>query len=117
MGIYSEFQLFRRLSSIYLSSKIERSVYNRRRRKLFDFTEFIRKKLSTKFNEFEDVFIIDSMPLEICKNSRANRSSICKEVECSRPSKGYCASQKMYYFYYYNYYGYKVALIRLNLFC
>jgi hypothetical protein len=26
------------------------------------------------FNEFEDVYVIDSMPLEICKNARAARS-------------------------------------------
>jgi hypothetical protein len=42
------------------------------------------------------------MPLEICKNARASRSTICKESNFSSPNKGYCASQKTYY------YGYKL---------
>src|SRR5690606_41468481 len=78
MGINSECQLFRDISSTYLSSKIERSVYNKRKRMLFPYIEKLRKQISNKFNEDEDVFIIDSMPLEICKNARASRSSICK---------------------------------------
>lgn len=45
------------------------------------------------------------MPLEICKNARANRSKICKEDEFSFPSNGYCASQSSYY------YGYKLHAI------
>ncbi|MEV8579475.1 IS982 family transposase, partial [Elizabethkingia anophelis] len=53
--------------------------------------------IDSKFNEMETTFIVDSMPLEICKNARANRSKICKENEFSFPSKGYCASQSSYY--------------------
>lgn len=102
MGIDSECQLFRVLKSTYLNDKIERSVYNRRRRKLFNFMEIVRKRLAEIFNRNEDVFIIDSMPIEICKNARAKRSSICKEESFSSPSIGYCASQKTYY------YGYKL---------
>lgn|SRR5690554_549307 len=102
MGINSECQLFRAISNTYLSSKIERSVYNRRKRLLFPYIEQLRKKISNEFNEDEDVFIIDSMPLEVCKNARASRSKICKENSYSSPNKGYCASQQMYY------YGYKL---------
>lgn len=36
----------------------------------------IRVKLASYFNEFEDYFILDSMPLEICKLSRSGRSKI-----------------------------------------
>ncbi len=35
MGIDSESQLFRVISSTYLENKIERSVFNRRRRRIF----------------------------------------------------------------------------------
>jgi hypothetical protein len=45
------------------------------------------------------------MPLEICKIARSSRSKICKEELYSMPSKGYCASQKMYY------YGYKLHAV------
>ncbi len=105
MSIDSENQLFRYLNNTCLSKLIERSVYNRRRRKLFFYIEQVRMKLSEMFNEFEQCFIIDSMPLEICKNSRINRLKICKEEYETSPERGYCASQKQYY------YGYKLHAV------
>lgn len=104
MGIDSENNLFRLLPESILS-KIERSVYNRRRRKLVKHIDKIRLKLAAHFNEFEDYFIVDSMPLEVCKLSRSSRSKICKEEHYSLPDKGYCASQSA------NYYGYKLHAI------
>ena len=105
LSIDSEYQLFRYLENSRLKGFIERSVYNRRKRKLFIHLENIRKLMVAKFNEIETAFIVDSMPLEICKNARANRSKICKEDEYSFPSKGYCASQSSYY------YGYKLHAV------
>ena len=104
MGIDSERDLFRRLPDC-LSTRIERSVYNRRRRKLFAFIEQIRQTASDAFNRFEDVYIVDSMPLEVCKLSRSARSKICKQDTYSAPNKGYCASQNT------NYYGYKLHAV------
>ena len=100
MGIHSELQLFRDIKNTDLEGLIERSVYNRRKRNLFRQLEQVRCALSKDFNEFEDVYVIDSMPLEICKNARASRSKICRDVDYAIPSKGYCASQKSYYFGY-----------------
>jgi len=102
MGIDSECQLFRTIESSFLEPLIDRSVYNRRRRKLFPLIEKIRLKLSSQFNEFEDYYVVDSMPLEVCKTARASRSKICKEEEFCFPDKGFCASQNFYY------YGYKL---------
>jgi len=104
MSIDSECQLFREIS-IDLKNKIERSVYNRRKRKLFFAMEFIRNELSNKFNEFEDYFVVDSMPLEVVKLSRSNSSKICKEEFYSAPNRGFCASQNMHY------YGYKIHAV------
>lgn len=104
MSIDSECQLFRVLPA-NLKSLIERSVYNRRKRKLFFAIEIIRKELSKKFNEFENYFVVDSMPLEVTKLSRSSRSKICKESFYSAPNRGYCASQKMHY------YGYKIHAV------
>ena len=104
MSIDSECQLFRILPEV-LSSKIERSVYNKRKRKLFTAMEFIREKLSDKFNEFEDYYIVDSMPLEVTKLSRSGRSTICKESYDTAPNRGFCASQNM------SYYGYKIHAV------
>lgn len=105
LSIDSEYQLFRYLSNSKLNGMVERSVYNRRKRKLFLHMENIRKIMVDRFHDIESTFIVDSMPLEICKNARANRSKICKEDEFSFPSKGYCASQSSYY------YGYKLHAI------
>jgi len=102
MGIHSECQLFREIAHTYLSARIERSVYNRRKRYLFPYIEKLRQQLANRFNSHEDVFIIDSMPLAICKNVRASRSKICKEIGYAQPNKGFCAAQGVYY------YGYKL---------
>lgn len=104
LSIDSEYQLFRTLPTS-LSSKIERSVYNRRRRKLFFVKERIRKALSEQLIGSENYFIVDSMPLEICKLSRSSRTTICKEDYLTSPSKGYCASQKLHF------YGYKLHAV------
>ena len=104
MGIDSENHLFRNLPESF-TNKIERSVYNRRRRKLAVYTDQIRLKLAETFNEFEDCFIVDSMPLEVCRLSRGKRSRICKEQSYSLPDKGFCASQQLHY------YGYKLHAV------
>ena len=77
LGIDSENDLFRKLPDP-ISIKIERNVYNRRRRKLVNHLDTIRLKLASYFNEFEDYFVVDSMPLEVCKLSLSSRSKICK---------------------------------------
>lgn len=104
MSIDSEHQLFRILPT-EIRSLIERSVYNRRKRKLFNHMERIRRLLAEKFNGSEKYFVVDSMPLEVCKLSRSSRSRICKETDYALPNRGYCASQKMHY------YGYKLHAV------
>jgi len=87
MSIDSENDLFRRLNNVGIPNLIERSQFNKRRRKLFDFSEAIRLVLASKFTELEDYFIVDSMPLEICKTARQNRVKICKERYETAPKK------------------------------
>ena len=102
MSIDSKNSLFKQLSSNEIPNLIERSQFNKRRRKLFLFSEEIRIKLASNFLDFEDYFIVDSMPLEICKFSRHNRIKICKTEFETAPSKGFCASQNSWF------YGYKL---------
>ena len=83
MGIDSERDLFRKLPTS-LTSKIERSVFNRRKRALFSHREILRKTLACQIST-QDFYIVDSMPLEVCKLSRSSRSSICKEEYASAP--------------------------------
>lgn len=102
MSIDSENSLFKQITTNEISNLIERSQFNKRRRKLFLFSEEIRTKLASFFLDFEDYFIVDSMPLEICKFSRHNRVKICKDEFETAPSKGFCASQNTWF------YGYKL---------
>jgi len=105
MSLDSENWLFKKIKCDYradFSHLIDRSRYNRRKRQLFPLLEKVRQKLAQRFLEFEDYFIVDSMPLEVCKISREKRSKICKEQFENTPDKGYCASQDFYF------YGYKL---------
>jgi hypothetical protein len=104
-SIDSEHQLFREIQGLDIGSKVERSVYNRRKRQLFPYIEKIRMKMVEKFNEFENYFVVDSMPLEVCKLARSSRSRICKEEDYALPNKGFCASQNLHY------YGYKLHAV------
>jgi len=103
MSVDSEYQLFRVLP-VELLSRIERSVYNRRKRNLFYCREQLRQKVANAIGS-NDHYIVDSMPLEVCKLSRSSRSSICKEEYSTAPNKGYCASQSS------TYYGYKLHAV------
>jgi hypothetical protein len=102
MSIDSENSLFSQLNGAGITNLIERSQFNKRRRQLFGLTEKIRIELSRYFVENEDYFIIDSMPMEVCKFSRHYRSKVCKEDYHTAPEKGFCASQNMWF------YGYKL---------
>lgn len=103
MGIDSERDLFRKLPA-NLASRIERSVYNRRKRRLFVYREQLRKKLAGHVGT-QGCYILDSMPLEVCRESRSQRSRICREDYETAPNKGYCASQNLWY------YGYKLHAV------
>ncbi len=106
--IDSENYLFKKLNKNYkklFPNLIERSVYNKRRKMLFNLIETLRENIVQKLTYGEDTFIIDSMPLPISKFSRAKRVKICKEDWSTAPSFGYCAAQKTTYF------GYKLHAI------
>lgn len=79
MGLDSENDLFRKLIESFLS-KIERSVYNIRRRNQYEHINVIRLKLASFFNDFENYFVVDSIPLEVCKFSRNTRSCFMSTI-------------------------------------
>ena len=101
--IDSEHCLFKKLHSESVSSHlIERSVNNKRKRSLLPLINKVRKALVKKLVSYEDTFVLDSMPVEICKFARAKRIKICKEYEQMSPAFEYCAAQQQ------TYYGYKL---------
>ena len=73
MSINTELQSFKSLQGAYLEPMIERSVYNKRRRKLFGYTEAVRIRLSEMFSHLADAFIVDPKPIPICNYARAGR--------------------------------------------
>ncbi len=104
LGIDSERFLFT-LSPSSIKDKIDRTVYNRRRRKLAFKIELFRQKIASIIVPVEDYHVIDSMPLEVCKYSHSFRTKIRQENTETSPSFGYCAAQKLHYF------GYKIHAV------
>ena len=105
LGIDSENYLFGKLNKDFRNdfpNLIDRSQYNLRRKKLFNVIDEVRKTMAKEILKEENIYIVDSMPVEVCKISRARRSKICKESFETSPDKGFCAAQKSYY------YGYKL---------
>ena len=84
-----------------------RSKFNRKRRDLLQVTELIREKLFRFFNVgSHDYYIVDSLPLEVCKFGRAH---FCRSFKSDGANYGKCPSKKETYF------GFKVhALITLD---
>jgi hypothetical protein len=105
LSIDSENYLFGKLRTEYrddFPNLIDRSQYNVRRRKLLQRIEYVRDKMASKLINQENIFIVDSMPVEVCKLSRSSRSKVCKENFETAPDKGFCSAQNSFY------YGYKL---------
>jgi hypothetical protein len=105
MSIDSENFLFKKISESFskeFPNLIDRTQFNRRKRYLFNHIDKIRSAIASRFLEFEDYYIVDSTPLEVCKLSRERRAKVYKQAYETSPDKGFCASQNMYF------YGYKL---------
>jgi len=113
LNIDSENLLFKKLLVLPPDDRfhnlIDRSQFNVRKRNLMHYIERIRQQMVNRLVEYEDNFIIDSIPIEICKFIRAKRIKICKENMETSPEFGFCASQNN------TFYGYKLhSLCSLN---
>jgi len=97
LGIDSERFLFKQLPKP-VEGLIERSVYNRRARRLSVKIESIRQVVVDRLDSQAALYVVDSMPMEVCKLSRAKRSRTCREYDYSSPDYGYCAAQDAHYF-------------------
>lgn len=97
LGIDSERFLFKQLPEP-LEGLVERSVYNRRLRRLGSKIESIRQAVIERLAPQPSLYVVDSMPLEVCKLSRAKRNKSCQGNEDTDPDYGYCAAQGVRYF-------------------
>ena len=104
IGIDSENYLFGKLKSDHAEdfpNLIDRSNFNRRRKRLYPLLADLNKGLADILNEGENAYLVDSIPVPVCQIAREKRSKICKENFETAPDKGYSAVSKSYY------YGYK----------
>jgi len=108
IGIDSENYLWSKIKKDYQADfpgLIDRSNFNKRRRRLHLFIHEVTRFLSSEMNKSEDIFLMDSIPVPICKIAREKRCKFGKESFENHPDKGYSAVSKQYY------YGYKLHLV------
>jgi len=92
VGIDSENYLFGKLESDHKSdfpNLIDRSRFNRRRKRLGDYISKLNRSISSLLNQGEDTYLIDSIPIPVCKIVREKRLKICKKDFDTAPDKGY----------------------------
>lgn len=108
IGIDSENYLWSKIRKDHKSDfpeLIDRSNFNKRRRRLHLFIHEVTRFLSGELNKSEDIFLMDSIPVPICKISREKRCKFGNDSFETKPDKGYSAISKQYY------YGYKLHLV------
>ena len=105
--IDSENYLFSLLNKFkqQIPNLISRPSFNRRRRKLAPLMEEMRQILVKEVIPFENAFVVDSMPLPICRFTRAKRVRICQESYETAPAFGYSTALGNTFF------GYKLHAI------
>ena len=108
ISLDSENWMFSKLKNDLLSifsQLIDRSNYNRRKRRLSGYINSISEWVAQQIDGENRKIILDSIPLQICMNPRILRSKICKKDSHVQPSGSYNASLKMHY------YGFKMQLM------
>ena len=83
----------------------DRCNFNRRKRLLSLRIHELTVHLSRILNQGQDVFLIDSIPIPICKPARSRGLKICRKDFATAPDKGYSAVSRGFYT------GYKLHLV------
>jgi hypothetical protein len=107
LGIDSENWFLAKLKSDYqgdFPNLVHITNYNKRRKRLSAWTEQVNRRLAAVLNEGEDVFMVDSVPVPVCKLAREQQLKVCRHDFETAPDKGYSAVYKQYYI------GYKLHL-------
>lgn len=108
LSIDSENWFLSKLKSDYSDSfttLVHITNYNKRRKRLAPWIQQTNKRLSAGLLQGEDCFIVDSIPVPVCKLARENQLKVCRENFETAPDKGYSAIHKQYYV------GYKLHLL------
>lgn len=108
LGIDSENWFHGKLKSDYSADFPELphiTRYNYRRKRLACWIQKLNKSMARELSEGENFFIVDSMPIPVCKNAREKRLKACCEVFETAPDKGYSAVSGQYFI------GYKLHVV------
>ncbi len=102
IGIDSENYLFSKLEEYKMDIPNLRSrrQYNDRRKITSSLCNKLREKIVSYIDSGEDMYCIDSKPIEVCRPVRAKRYRMGKDNYEKAPNTGYCASQGKYYYGY-----------------
>ena len=84
---------------------VNRSNFNKRCRRLHHFINKVTRYNSGELNKSEDIFLMGSIPVPICKIAREKRCKFGNDSFETKPDKGDSAIIKQYY------YGYKLHLV------
>jgi hypothetical protein len=109
IGIDSENYLFGKLKSDHqmdFPNLIDRSRFNRRRKRLGDITAKLKQRIASMLNEDETVYLVDSIRIPVCQIAREKSCKICKDNFETTPDKGYSAVSKSWS------YGYQRCLFQ-----
>ena len=82
LGIDSENYLWGKLKCDHSNdfpNLIDSSNFNRRCKKLYPYVELLNPTVANEMNLDEDIYLVDSIPIPICKLAREKQVKICKE--------------------------------------
>ncbi|WPU91109.1 IS982 family transposase [Mucilaginibacter sabulilitoris] len=111
LALNSENYLFAALNSDYkecFPNLLSRRQYHDRRKNLkkeIIYLQGIINRKMEKPRKSQDIYVIDSMPLKICKMARMFRSTICKDDSSLIPKESQCWAQDE------SYYGFKLNVV------
>lgn len=112
LGIDSEHYFHGKIRSDYgeaFPDLVHLTRYNGRRKRLAAYIQLMNMRMAEQMSEGESFFLVDSMPMPVCKNAREGRLKVCREVFETAPDKGYSAVNKQYFI------GYKLhAVVSLD---
>lgn len=108
LGIDSENLFWSKLKNDYsqeFPSLIDRTRFNRRRRRLQPHIAKLQDVVSERLSDESNTMIIDSVPVPVVKLARESSYKICKQQPDTTPAKGYSSVNKGWFI------GYKLHLI------
>jgi hypothetical protein len=109
LGIDSENLLFSKIKKDYsehFPNLVHRTRYNKRKMLLREYILYCADVWSEEMEDGDKVFVVDSMPVPICKRVRIPRSTACrKESDTKKAARGYDSSIGNYFL------GYRLHLI------